>query len=81
MGISCSEIIEKIFCCNSGRKRHLNNIPVSTSKRVSFSENSSKFYYLTYTNIIVNDVTYPVYKCYGNPYNQYIKVNDAYLII
>jgi hypothetical protein len=71
--------IQKFFSCFSCcYKRHIDKDKY-IKKTVNFTLPKDRFYYSTYTNIIVNDVSYPVYKCYGDTQSQYIKINNAYL--
>jgi hypothetical protein len=71
--------IQKFFSCFSCcYKRHIDKHK-KENIHVSFTLPRERFYYSTYTNIIVNDVSYPVYKCYSDTQSQYIKINNAYL--
>ena len=69
------------YCCgcsSCSNKRQFDNNK-ELKKTVNFTLPKDRFYYSTYTNIIVNDISYPVYKCYGDYQSQYIKVNNAYI--
>jgi hypothetical protein len=71
--------VQKFFSCFSCCYKRQIDKNKEIKKAVTFSLPKDRFYYSTYTNVVVNNKSYPVYKCYGDSQKQYIKVNNVYM--